>query len=337
MKCYLHIGTEKTATTLLQHFLADNRKYLLETGYAYLKSAGLPNNRRLTVAAFNPDRRDRFTLANHIEDNQSLLELQKDIITEIKRELMSAPVQSVIFSSEHIHSRLTTIDEINRLKSILIHLGIKETRVIVYLRNPVDIAHSLYSTAIKCGSKSKNPHHAKNPKIAHLCNHKKTLENFSSVFGKKNIEVGIFEKDYFHNESIIEDFAKKIKLPWSNTLIIPQEKNKSLSKIGLEQLLKINNSIPLVANNKDTLFREQLINLFEKNFPEQQKKSKKLTEEYEAEYQDSNEWVRKNWFPERKKLFNGIPTPEENNIPTSPIELDQIASFIIDILLIKKP
>jgi hypothetical protein len=50
MKCILHIGTEKTATTLLQNWIYENEAGLAKAGIALTRSAGAPNNRKLVSA-----------------------------------------------------------------------------------------------------------------------------------------------------------------------------------------------------------------------------------------------------------------------------------------------
>lgn len=58
---YLHIGIEKTGTTTIQKFLHLNRENLTKFDFAYTKSTGLQNNRKLVSAAYDLDTRDEFT------------------------------------------------------------------------------------------------------------------------------------------------------------------------------------------------------------------------------------------------------------------------------------
>lgn len=61
MKCFLHIGTEKTATTTIQSFLSLNRKRLREYGYFYPESIGFLNHSSLSIAAYELTKRDDLT------------------------------------------------------------------------------------------------------------------------------------------------------------------------------------------------------------------------------------------------------------------------------------
>ena len=153
MKCFLHIGTEKTATTTIQNFLHLNRENLLSKGFIYPESVGKKNNRALSIAAYNSGRRDNLTKLKQLDSDDKLLEFQEQTVQKLRQEVSNVETAStIIFSSEFFQSRLTKISEIERLKEILKGLGVTDISVIVYLRRPADIANSLYSTAIRNGS-----------------------------------------------------------------------------------------------------------------------------------------------------------------------------------------
>jgi len=143
MKCYLHIGTEKTATKTLQSFLYINKEKLAGYGFGYTKSAGLIDDRKLPVAAYDLHRRDDHTRMANINSDEDLHNYQQKIISDLKKEIKEISLPNIIFSSEHIQSRLKSAGEIQRLKDILSALGFNDISVIVYLRNPADIANSL--------------------------------------------------------------------------------------------------------------------------------------------------------------------------------------------------
>lgn len=210
MKCFLHIGTEKTATTTIQNFFDMNRSKLLEKGFIYTKSTGKTNNRALSVAAYNLHRRDEFTEMLRLDTDEKLKLFQEqtiyNLIEEIEKAKKNNSEKKIIFSSEHLQSRLTDIKEIERLKKIIHEIGVIDTVVIVYLRRPADIANSLYSEKIKAGGVLEKPPLPKeSPYFYNVCNHKKTLEKFGSVFGESAIIPKVFGKNEFKNGSIIDD------------------------------------------------------------------------------------------------------------------------------------
>lgn len=336
MKCYLHIGTAKTATTALQSFLHLNRNKLSKSGFGYTKSAGKTNNWELPVAAYDLDRRDDLTNVSNIFTNEDLFEHQRGIISELKEEIIAISQPNIIFSSEHIQSRLTNISEIQRLKKILVNLGAYDISVIIYLRNPSEIASSLYSTAIINGHTISIPPSPKNAYFNNVCNHKNTLEKFELVFGKQALIPRIFDKNEFKNGSIIEDFINIIGAPWCDDYDIPNNINESLSALGLEILRRFNKKVPLFIDNKSNPLRSDIVEYFQHNFSDNKYLIPRyLYKEYEIEFQESNEWVRRNFFPQRDFLFSKKVHSTETKLQIPDDKLDQFANMLADIWIEK--
>ncbi|PNW26319.1 sulfotransferase domain-containing protein [Formosa algae] len=333
MKCYLHIGTEKTGTTTIQSFFSKNREKLVLKNYYYPKSLGLSNHRLLSLAAYNPQRRDDYTKKLGLFSDEDLMKYQTKILQNFKSELNQLPTETkIICSNEHIQSRLTTLDEINRLHIILKQVGIKDITIIVYLRNPSEIANSLFSTAIKSGSTEFEVPQPSNKYYDNICNHKKTIENYTSVFGKKNVVVRLFQKEKFVNQSLIHDISKIIGL---NSLIdklaLPENKNESLSLIGIKILRNLNETIPVFEGNIINKERKDLVNYISKYFSNPKfVMDEKSFLSYNSKYLKSNQWIRENYFPEEEVLFLN---EHKKSIQTdiSDDELKKITDFITEI------
>ena len=343
MKCILHIGTEKTGTTTIQNFLNLNREKLLEQGFIYTKSTGVDNNRGLAVAAYNSFRRDDFTKEKNIDTDKKLIQLQREIVKKLTREVSSLTSckknNTLIFSSEHIQSRLIDIEEIKRLKDILYKVGATDITILVYLRRPAEIANSLYSTLIKFGGHSKSPYLPKNPLWNNICNHKKTLEKFSSVFGENNIKPRIYENKELVKGSIIDDFRYIAEIKDAKNYRVPEDSNRSLSFLGIEILRRVNKTIPKwTKDKKDNKVREGIVLYFEKNFSDGEKyiMEDKLYKKYDIAFRESNEWVRKKYFPSLKKLFNEEKLNNNTSLPINNEDLDKISNIISDIWNDKK-
>jgi len=340
MKCILHIGTEKTGTTTIQEFLYLNRKILKKHGYLYTKSAGSKNNFALAVAAYNTDRQDDLTQNCGIFNEKSLEAFQKSTINALKQELKHADgVHTVIFSSEHIQSRLRTDDELSRLKNILNDLGIDQISIIVYLRAPGEIANSLYSTTIKCGHIIPNPPGPDDEYLRNLCDHRNTLLRYCKSFGKEAVIPRIYSKEEFINGSIIDDFLEITahSIP-RDEYLIPSSQNESLTVIALEILRRINREIPLFQKNlRPNPIRANIETYFSKylNNGERYGMPIELRQEFEESFRESNEWVRFEYFPKRQTLFKTtkIPFPSKSSFNNS--ELDQIAKLITAIWMDK--
>lgn len=333
MKCFLHIGTEKTGTSTIQEFFSNNRNQLARRGYYYPESLGLPNNRFLPVAAFNTSRRDDFTTQLGLISDDALIAFQKNILLNFKNEVRKlAPDSKVICSSEHIQSRLTTIEEIERLRKILNEARISDITVIVYLRNPSETANSLCSTAIKSGDITRDIPLPDNEHFENICNHKKTVEKFVSVFGKEKVVVRLFRRDKFINHSLIHDFSNIIGLdPNIDGLSMPVNQNESLSLLGMMILRNLNEKIPPFNSDGINNQRKDLTQLVSKYFSEPKfSMGKEFYQAYDSYFAGSNLWIRENYFPEEAELFSYEP-PETSRLEISEDVLLEITNFIAEI------
>ena len=308
MTCYLHIGTEKTATTTLQNFFNMNRNTLLKKGFLYTKSAGETNNVGLPLSVYSIDRRDELTSLHKMYSDEDFVSYQRLTQSKIRDEVEQYSPKSLIFSSEHIHSRLISKNEIYKLKEFLLDLGVKEFNIIVYLRDPSQLATSLYSTSIKYGSVAKSPPHpGENAYYDNICNHKKTLETFAEIFGMDALTPRLFSKNEYIGGTIIHDFMHLLGLPLEKELVIPVNQNASLSNKGLKMMRIFNIFMPVLIKGKFNRFRNPILKHFETYFVSDNSNkftiSDELSEEYDKEYSSSNEWVRTKFFPHKKKLF----------------------------------
>lgn len=136
-KCFLHIGTHKTATTSIQHFLDSHPQELARSGYLYPRvgrpeeaSAGHHNiaweisgDRR-----FRPDYGDEAALIREIADTD----------------------RNIIISSEDFECSAHHAERFGKFIGAIQQLDIR-VYLIVYVRNQIDYAESLYSTLLQFG------------------------------------------------------------------------------------------------------------------------------------------------------------------------------------------
>jgi hypothetical protein len=209
MKCVLHIGTEKTATTTLQDWLYANQSALRDCGVALSDMLGKTNNRHLP--AYFQEAFDDFFLDKGIRDLRQkeayFTGFEDRFRKEVDRRRESCGV--FVISSEHFQSRLTSVAGITRLRDFL--LGIfSEVRVICYLREQSEVRRSLYSTAIITGS-------AEDPQafFAHVSaddpyyNYALLLDKWAGVFGRGCIEAVLFDPDAWEGRDIRRDLIRR--------------------------------------------------------------------------------------------------------------------------------
>lgn len=306
MKCFLHIGTEKTATTTIQEFFYINRKILQSEGFAFSQTVGRTCHRLLALMAYNDSRRDDITLRQKIDSGEALRFRQAELVRALKEEVRSGKrhSHSIIFSSEHVHSRLTKVSEILRLKEILLETGITDIIVIVYLRRPASIAASLYSTSIKAGDASHKPPAPSHSYWNNVCHHQATLERYSNVFGENKVVPRVFDKKTFPKGSIILDILAVMDVPSHLLFKYPRKKNERLSTRAITILKYFNKRTPQFIFGRPNPFRMSLVKILSVFCRgEKYAMPPELYEQYEEHYKDSNEWVRTKYFPEKERLF----------------------------------
>ncbi len=133
MKCLLHIGTHKTGTTSIQHFL---RHHVGAPSFPM----GLihpDTHTELVNLAFRPE---RFDLA--ITDPDTLTEQWRRQAIERIRGQVASDVDQLIYSSENL-SLLCHPDEVGTMMGLLEG---RDVQVVMYTRNPADFLESFSFT-----------------------------------------------------------------------------------------------------------------------------------------------------------------------------------------------
>ena len=308
VKIYLHIGTEKTGTSTIQEFLFQNRENLMRQGYYYLHMEGRTEYRDLPAYCMNMDRVDRYFKINFIDSKEKRLEFNNRFIIDFHQKMKNLPdhIHTLIISSEHFSSRLRFPDELEKLKQLLRDYT-EDITVICYLRNQADKLLSQYSTRVKTGASIKIENFYKNFISSNKNNYESKLDLWGGVFGKNNLEVKIFDKKEFHNNSLLDDFIQIIDKNLLTELNMEiSQKNESLSKNGIYFARLVNRIIPAFNHKKGSSKMNRilldLITRFIKGKPLVLSNSQ--YNELTGYFASSNEKVRSRYFPQRKSLFN---------------------------------
>ena len=145
MKLYMHIGTEKTGSSFLQRVCAINRDWLIQSGF-YFPKAGR-DEKRLKSGTISPG--NARELANLIEIGawdrvESWLERR---ITKADSLLCA----NLLLSHELLFSCLGREGVVDKLENSLQRIGIEQTSSLLFIRDPVDHAISLYKHRGKNG------------------------------------------------------------------------------------------------------------------------------------------------------------------------------------------
>lgn len=185
----LHVGTVKTGSTSLQAYLMGQQSWLNQQGWCYLPAPGRRDRRDLAAACIAlGDQRDELLRGQGLLGDQQRL-LHRSQVRQVLEEQLAAlpPQQGVILSSEHFHLSLQRPEEIDGLKQLLLALGLSPIQVVIYLREPVGLMESLYSTMVRAGDDRPLPADPADPFVAMICDHPDSLQRWRAAFGEEAV------------------------------------------------------------------------------------------------------------------------------------------------------
>lgn len=307
MKAFLHIGTVKTGTTSIQRFLQDNKNELKKHKFYYPQS--------ILYKKENPQHIFLHHIANKIYEKNSPNNFSKyldseRIIRTLKQEIEKNKDKTFIFSSECISFFLDIEEKIKALKLFLNYLGFDDIKIILYLRNQADLMVSLSSEDLKRGL-IKTSYEIKPKEHEHIYTFDYDIlcSRYSDIFGKENFIPRIFQKDDFFKEDLIKDFLHILGIK-DYDFIFPKNKNESLNLLGFEFLSIFNK----YNNNMDDIPSScsDVLCFYDKNLKFMP--PKQSYEAYLKYFEESNEKVRKEFFPHKDRLFpkKDLSTYQEN-------------------------
>lgn len=246
MRLTLHIGTEKTATTTIQHFLLHNQALLADQGIALSAVGGRGNNRKLAAFCQPRNGADDFWAHHNLPNAAARDRFFEGYGEELAAEFAEAATwaDQLVLSSEHFHSRLRDAAAVTRLRD-LVAPHVSEIRVLCYVREQSATVKSLYSTAVKSGmvvgfdafSSQCAPG---NPRY----DYEMTGALWASVFGEDAVEFRLFDRDSLLEGDICADFLNAVDpaLEAGAFARLEEDQNESLGAWGIA-LGQINNRI----------------------------------------------------------------------------------------------
>ncbi len=244
---WVHIGCEKTGTSSIQKFLLENQKILALEGLYFPIECGLLSNHRLHWII--DDDPNLHPFAYHHESGMgNSLEIERSKFTNEHYEKVNTFQTShrqeshVVYSSEHLHSRVYNTSTIQALKDWLLPLY-DDIKIVVYLRRQDKLALSAYSTHLRGGTTEAFRFPQADIESPYF-GYRKLVNQWASVFGKSNVLIKHFEKKQLHKESIVDDFGRIMDFDFSDSIYdLPVNSNTSLSHAAKYCLIQINRKI----------------------------------------------------------------------------------------------
>lgn len=312
-RAIFHIRTEKTGSISIQKFLRINKEILANQGYAIFNSTGVHQDRYLPLFCMNDNKSDDETRKLKLDSCQAKEEWKKSFYDDFMNEYknISEKYHTVIFSSEHFSSRLSTVDELKTLKSNFTDL-FDEIKIVIYLRRQDKVAVSMFSTALKAGFTKTNIFNGM--KNAFWLNYQHLFDLWGTVFSKKDIIVRLYEPEHFINNDLLTDFSHVCEFKNIEKFKTPKRINEALSHKAQNIVNALNykyNNGHLNITNEE---RKKIIVAISNQFPGKQAlPSKKASINFYKKYEISNKSLAKNYFQKQELFSNDFSLYPEND------------------------
>ena len=302
-RLYLHVGSEKTGTTSIQRALHEHRERLCDLNFYYPKTFAVGRN-LLFATMFHRDPLSiplwKVGIDAYGGSQQSLRDA---LAVELENELENVRADNLIISSEFLAVRA----EVDQLKAYCDELA-DETKVVLYLREPVSLLLSVHSTLVKSGGQGfpalDELDRGAIPSRIHA---QRNISRLLDHFERSDLHLRLFEKERLVNGSAVDDFVSLIGLDdYLGDFAVGRE-NVSLSREAIPLLELVNDYLPPIVDGKRSTARTRLIEelaaLDSTGMFGRRSLPAKYVELVRKVTEPGNEWVRQNFFPDQSQLF----------------------------------
>lgn len=317
---YLHIGTPKTGTSMIQHLFYENRKICLKQGYCYPK---MP----FKLGGIGPHRNAYFM--TYTCKNDGVRDLEKEnLIRKRGYEKVICLLKkypNVVMSDEHIWTGFSDIDSFwEEIFEVITKAG-HELKVIVYLRRQDQFIQSYWAQLVKESRKiSFRSYIEKKGYDKHL-HYDVELAKIASVIGEENLLVRPYERGHLYKDSLLSDFFHTIGMQEPDGFVVTQQRINESLNAEYTEIKRILNQIPEFAV-KDSEIVKYMFGVMNQEalkadcsraadfLPGQRK-------EYMARFSEGNALVAKKYLGREQLFLDEIVDEEDGNVKMSKEDL----------------
>lgn len=338
---YLHIGSPKTGTSSIQAFCWKNQEAFKKKGYCfpdmpfrYKHKYHIRNGLFFTSKYFGEDgKRDIQVEQNNLEEGMRILE---DTFLEY---------DNVILSDEGIWNGFFLRKGTRKKADILLESAERcgyQIKVIVYLRGQADYLMSWYNQLIKHSvserlSRLSWEEYFENYKTYIALDYLKYLRQLERCFGKENIIVRRFDRKFFVNGSLIEDFLDTVGLQKDEEFIDDEGVTKRNSGLSLNACAfkRIVNQIDGIEIDEKRKFEYLLLEASSdfKSSVDYSLMSEEEVTEFMEKFQKGNQKIAEEYFGDGLPLFEEKKHNKVKWTPNNPEYMEEVVGYMCRLYL----
>lgn len=319
----IHIGSYKTGSTAIQQYLKRNRSALLKNGWIYPHASCRNDNAHHLLP---------FALQQHTLQGDTEAE---NLVSLILQESNARGANNILLSSEVFFS-LTPV-EIQKLAALLSGY---EVKIVCYLRRQDRFIHSFYMQRIKESSDrlaaAPEDYEGFN-EIVDILRYDNIINLWEVEFGKNSTTIELFEKEKLKH-GVIDNFSKLVGLDFLGAEHKSIRTNLTIKTELIEYLRSIN-SLDIPPEVHETILKE--LNHLSREYPDHYTNFSFISPTQQkyilSLYTESNDKLRRRYFPDLKYLFSIDDSEfQDNNDWHKPFLTTNTAARITSSLWIKR-
>lgn len=315
MRAVVHIGAPKTGSSSIQAFLGRNGAALAALG---VRHARLHPRRgsQLEYAVAAQTRagetlRREHALRYGYRDMAAQERETEALLGQLREERRSSAAPVFAISSEHLLAWLTTPGAIDAL-DVMLGEVFDEVRYVLYLRRQEEQLASAYSERIKRGTTRTLD--AFLEAHLHKLDHERVVRRWVDRVGRERLDLRLLDTDFLVDGDLLADFCAVCGGVDMTRLERPPRKNESLSAEAAEVLRLFNTHTPELRadGRRDPRGRWLRTRLSEVSAAGSRiALTSAQRARVRAAHAESNERLRRDFFPERAALFAPAAAPPE--------------------------
>lgn len=241
-KLVLHIGMHKTGTTSLQRVLGDSQDILRESNIYFARTNEFDKPNSFYVSFLdNPTNHISFKNREIYDADEAKVE--QDYLLGLWRERFESFEGDYFLISDEELSYLSK-NEVSKMADFLSDY-FNNITIIMYVREPGSFIPSIINEHVKYGVTEID---TKN--FSKISYYKSRLKKYIEVFGEENIIIRPFNKSYFKNGDLFDDFFHSLGIDFDVSTLKNIVVNESLGQNSVTFLLEYNKKFPRFINGE---------------------------------------------------------------------------------------